>query len=748
MGYEVMNVTWNSDSTIDDKGNITLNHMTLKGGWNLYKTSGTWRNNGNCTFYVEFTSANQRVYMSRPMLSVGKLYPDWSPCPDDIDKMAGDIASVKTQIITQQQVQDLAKSVVAGQKADILSSVQPSGVNLLSNTTDFSANWNLNTFSLTNDKYMGLTVIRSSGQWGGAYQNISISSGTQLTASFYAKRTSDATVGIFGSNISGNQVYNDIPENVWVRKTYTFNTTSDTFHVRVENCNTTGSIDVCGLKVELGSKDTGWSANPNDALTIATVNQNINNAKADIGQNIDGVRKKLDNMVFSGVNLYCISRTTKGYLDNNGNPTGTANDTCSDFIALPWITNVSITIFQPGSIFFPNTVVCFYDWNKNLLQKWGGAGSASFNQVGNDRASQTLTPPSGTRYMRASFNDNGTANKNVLIEGANVPSIVWSPCPDDVAYDTTQAVAGVQPGGANLLDNTNFDSKYFSSDGQSSDNPLDGWNSNGSTNNFIDDSSLFPYTGSSRCVKCTLNSNGGQGLWRGFTNPPAGVPIVMSIWARTYGGTTSIVVGNECSNVFKPQTVTGSWTRIVVRAISNGSGNFTAYFYGPQGWDVLLAGPQIEVGTVETPWKPCFRDVYNTNQKLFSNVTVANNSINGIHSEYGVKVNNNGVISGFGTYSDLINGRVNSTFGVNADNFYIGAPSDGKKFFNVNNGFTTIDSAYIKDLKVSSLSTLLTPDGQLGTFSTQTNSGRLVISGTQIVVYDSNGTMRVRLGLW
>ena len=81
-------------------------------------------------------------------------------------------------------------------------------------------------------------------------------------------------------------------------------------------------------------------------------------------------------------------------------------------------------------------------------------------------------------------------------------------------------------------------------------------------------------------------------------------------------------------------------------------------------------------------------------------------SINGIQGVHALKIETNGVISGYGLVSELIDGQVKSQFGINADNFFIGAPSSNKKPFvvyttpGVINGVTVpagtyIDTAYI-----------------------------------------------------
>lgn len=86
-------------------------------------------------------------------------------------------------------------------------------------------------------------------------------------------------------------------------------------------------------------------------------------------------------------------------------------------------------------------------------------------------------------------------------------------------------------------------------------------------------------------------------------------------------------------------------------------------------------------------------------------------SINGIRGVHALKFETNGVISGYGLISELVNGTVKSQFGINADNFFIGAPSSNKKPFvvyttpGVINGVTVpagtyIDTAFIGDATI------------------------------------------------
>lgn len=66
-------------------------------------------------------------------------------------------------------------------------------------------------------------------------------------------------------------------------------------------------------------------------------------------------------------------------------------------------------------------------------------------------------------------------------------------------------------------------------------------------------------------------------------------------------------------------------------------------------------------------------------------------SINGIEAIKTVTIDNNGVMSGYGLISELKNGQVTSSFGVNADTFFVGAPASNKKPFIVTSYPQTIN---------------------------------------------------------
>lgn len=91
-----------------------------------------------------------------------------------------------------------------------------------------------------------------------------------------------------------------------------------------------------------------------------------------------------------------------------------------------------------------------------------------------------------------------------------------------------------------------------------------------------------------------------------------------------------------------------------------------------------------------------------------TSISSQSTTIDGIKAVHAFKIDNNGVISGYGLVSEIINGVVKSQFGINADSFYIGSPTTGKKPFvvigaggGVINGVTVPAGTYIDTLMVA-----------------------------------------------
>lgn len=140
-------------------------------------------------------------------------------------------------------------------------------------------------------------------------------------------------------------------------------------------------------------------------------------------------------------------------------------------------------------------------------------------------------------------------------------------------------------------------------------------------------------------------------------------------------------------------------------------------------------------------------------------------SIDGLFAQWTVKVDVNGRISGIGLASD----NNVSDFSIRSDKFYI-APPDGSgkgdSPFMVLTSSQTINgtvvpagtyikSAYIHDgsidvakINKASITSLSALSANIGHFKSAESGARLEIQDSLLSVYDDNGMLRVRLGLW
>lgn len=143
--------------------------------------------------------------------------------------------------------------------------------------------------------------------------------------------------------------------------------------------------------------------------------------------------------------------------------------------------------------------------------------------------------------------------------------------------------------------------------------------------------------------------------------------------------------------------------------------------------------------------------------------------VNGISALRAVSIDNNGVLSGYALTSDLVNGKVNSNFGVNVDTFFVGNPANGQKMFVVSGGKAVMNSALIANLDAGAITTGTLNSGliaansitadklsigslealnvKIGKLTTASSGARLEITDTVIQVFDANNTVRVSIGL-
>lgn len=160
---------------------------------------------------------------------------------------------------------------------------------------------------------------------------------------------------------------------------------------------------------------------------------------------------------------------------------------------------------------------------------------------------------------------------------------------------------------------------------------------------------------------------------------------------------------------------------------------------------------------------------------LQATITQQAASINGVKAVKTVTIDNNGVMSGYGLISELQAGKVTSAFGVNADQFYVGSPSSGKKVFAVVNGTTVINDAIVGNLSAAKITTgtlsadriaagsikathldvgalkatsLSSVSATIGLLRTKQSGARVEISDNLIQVFDSEGKTRIKLGIF
>ena len=152
------------------------------------------------------------------------------------------------------------------------------------------------------------------------------------------------------------------------------------------------------------------------------------------------------------------------------------------------------------------------------------------------------------------------------------------------------------------------------------------------------------------------------------------------------------------SAIGSPGGITGYGSLQTVVPLNDASGGAIRQTF--ESGDGLNIATRYSTST--TAWSAWSTHLKNVNTKITEQTT----TIDGIKGIKTVTIDNNGVMSGYGLVSELVNGQVTSSFGINADTFFIGSPSNNKKPFvqkttpSIINGVTVpagtyIDTAYI-----------------------------------------------------
>ncbi|AET73305.1 hypothetical protein EMVG_00019 [Emiliania huxleyi virus PS401] len=131
-------------------------------------------------------------------------------------------------------------------------------------------------------------------------------------------------------------------------------------------------------------------------------------------------------------------------------------------------------------------------------------------------------------------------------------------------------------------------------------------------------------------------------------------------------------------------------------------------------------------------------------------------SINGIRGSWGVQINTDGVVTGAGLVSDIVDGEPVSEFTISANAFTVASPDASQTMSpfrvittpTVINGVTVPPGVYGQSAMFHQgfFSSLSAVSANLGTFKTAETGERVEISDDVIKIYDASNVLRVQLG--
>jgi predicted phage tail component-like protein len=147
-------------------------------------------------------------------------------------------------------------------------------VNLYTDTSDFDnpdAWISYGAWQKTGEKFNGLTVMETTGDWAGLGQTIQANKGDTYTFSMYARYQSGTGKSMmifspFGTHNTDPESTQFALNEAWQRFTGIFTVTADgPLYVRFERSNdNTNTLLIAGPKLEIGNTPTDWSPNPAD----------------------------------------------------------------------------------------------------------------------------------------------------------------------------------------------------------------------------------------------------------------------------------------------------------------------------------------------------------------------------------------------------------------------------------------------------------------------------------------------------
>ena len=508
---------------------------------------------------------------------------------------------------------------------------------------------------------------------------------------------------------------------------------------------------------------------------------------------------------FDNGNLFKVSTATNGHFldeNNGGQLTAWASHRASDFIAVKTNTVYEIRSFEGN---FSNLRVMWYDDGKNFIKGQIIARGGDYATFNSETASfvrvssfWTRTDNNVWQMQVAGLASDVGANLETLRQTLMSADTALSQqiTAMDTAYkqadiattakignvekavsDTNRAIAqttqnlnakfdSLSVGGRNLLKN--------SSPNVSNANYMHRFELTAAPN--VGDDVVVTLWGDMGLDRTGIGVYNTQGYTELFelTKIADGVYQGKGLWKLPMNGNTPRTPNNTHLNVYFYPSIAPSNNRIDKIKLERGT-IATDWTPAPEDSNVDLSPYATNASLNEFKQTQATQNTA-TAQKVATLQTTVNSqtasirnveqSVNGVRAIKAVTVDNNGVISGYGLISELQNGRITSRFGINADQFYIGNPNNNKKLFNVYtspqivNGVTVpagtyLDSAYIQNgsidiakINKASINSLSALSANIGHFKSAEHGARLEIKDSVLLVYDTNNTLRVRLGLW
>ena len=187
-------------------------------------------------------------------------------------------------------------------------------------------------------------------------------------------------------------------------------------------------------------------------------------------------------------------------------------------------------------------------------------------------------------------------------------------------------------------------------------------------------------------------------------------------------------------------------------ALAGAQGDVAANASAISGLDTRVTAAEGEINSQASALTSLTTTVGGNTTSISQNLS----SINGLRASYGLEVNANGVISGFGLNADLIDGNPVSEFYIQADRFILADPSGAETGipFQVFTSPTTVNGVTVPAgvyaqramFHEGFFENLAAVTATLGTFQTAETGERTVISDDVIKVFDAGGQLRVQIG--